>query len=137
MKKQGAYVLYFDVKQPLTLCIGSLKTILLPSGRYAYIGSARAGIEGRVRRHKRLAENKAGKCHWHVDYLLIHPQIQLVGETTFAGASECEISHQIASRKGTTVPIPKFGSTDCRHKCKAHLYRIRTKHKCRIRISSA
>lgn len=134
MKKQGAYILYLNVKQPLTLCVGSLKTIFLPPGRYAYIGSARAGIESRIRRHKSLAEKKAGKCHWHIDYLLVHPQIQLVGETAIAEGSECEISHQIASRKGTTIPVPKFGSTDCQQKCKAHLYHLKTMKKCRISI---
>jgi len=135
MKKQGAYVLYLDVKQPLTLCVGSLKSIFLPMGRYAYIGSARSGIAGRIRRHKRLAEKKTGKRHWHIDYLLVHPQIQLVGETAVVGGSECDISLQIASRKGVTTPVPKFGSTDCRHKCIAHLYRLGIGKKCRIRIT--
>jgi Uri superfamily endonuclease len=136
MKKQGAYVLYLDVKQPLTLCVGSLKSIFLPSGRYVYIGSARAGIAGRIRRHKRLAEEKAGKLHWHIDYLLVHPQIQLVGETVLVGGSECAISHRIASRKGTTTPVPRFGSTDCHHKCKAHFYRLDTEKKLRFKIVS-
>jgi sugar fermentation stimulation protein A len=134
MKKQGAYILYLDVKQPLTLLAGSLKTIFLPEGRYAYVGSALAGIDSRIRRHKRLAEKKAGKCHWHIDYLLAHPLVQLAGETVIAGGSECEISHQIASRKGTTTPVPKFGSTDCRKKCKAHLYHLKATKKCRIKI---
>ncbi len=134
MKKQGAYILYLDVKQPLTLYVGSLKTIFLPQGRYAYIGSARAGIESRIRRHKRLVEKKTGKCHWHIDYLLVHPQIQLAGETAVTGGSECEISHQIASWRGTTTPVPKFGSTDCRKKCRTHLYLLKTKKKCRNSI---
>ena len=134
MKKQGAYVLYLDVKQPLTLRVGSLENVFLPSGRYAYIGSARAGIAGRIRRHRRLAEEKAGKLHWHIDYLLVHPQIQLVGETILTGGSECAISHQVASRRGTTIPAPKFGSTDCRHRCKAHLYRLETGKKLRLRV---
>jgi Uri superfamily endonuclease len=135
MKEQGAYVLYLDVKKPLTLRVGSLKSVSLPSGCYAYIGSARAGIAGRIRRHKRLAEKKSGKRHWHIDYLLVHPQIQLVGETILAEGSECAISHQIAARKGATTPVPKFGSTDCRHKCKAHLYRLETEKKLRLRIA--
>jgi Uri superfamily endonuclease len=136
MKKQGAYVLYLDVKQPLTLCVGSLKSIFLPSGRYAYIGSARTGIAGRIRRHKRLAEKRGGKLHWHIDYLLVHPQILLVGETILAGGSECAISHQIAARKGTTAPVPGFGSTDCHHKCRAHLYRLKTEKRLRLKIAS-
>jgi len=134
MKKRGAYVLYLDVEEPLTLCVGSLKTIFLPSGRYAYVGSARAGIEGRIRRHKRLAEKKSSRRHWHIDYLLVHPNIQWVGGTALEGANECDLSHQIASRKGVTIPVPKFGSTDCRHKCDSHLYRLRTGKKCRFRV---
>lgn len=134
MKKQGAYILYLDVKRPLTLYVGSLKTIFLPQGRYAYIGSARAGVEGRIRRHKRLAEKKAGPRHWHIDYLLAHPQVQLASEAAITGGSECDISHQIASRKGTAIPVPKFGSTDCRKKCRAHLYHLKMTKKCRIRI---
>lgn len=134
MRKQGAYILYLDVNQPLTLRVGSLKTIFLPQGRYAYVGSAGAGIESRIRRHKRLAEKKKGQCHWHIDYLLVHPLIQLAGETAIAGGSECEISHQIASRKGTATPVPKFGATDCRKKCRAHLYHLKTMKKCRISI---
>ncbi len=127
MKKQGAYVLYLDVDRPLTLHVGSLNTIFLTPGRYAYIGSARAGIDGRVRRHKRLAEKGTGKLHWHIDYLLVHPQIQLVGETDLAGSRECDVSRHIASRKGTTIPVPGFGSSDCHDKCRSHLYRLKDK----------
>ena len=124
MNKQGAYVLYLDVKRPLKLTVGSLKSIFLPPGRYAYIGSARAGIAARILRHKRLAEEKTGKIHWHIDYLLAHPQIQWAGETALAGENECDVSQRFASRKGVTAPVPKFGSTDCRRRCEAHLYRL-------------
>jgi endonuclease-3 len=134
MKKRGAYVLYLDVKQPLSIRVGSLKGVILPSGRYAYIGSARAGIAGRIRRHKRLAEKKSGKRHWHIDYLLVHPQVRLVGETALPAAGECDISRQIASRRGATTPVPKFGSTDCRRGCRAHLYRLGTEKTLRLRI---
>ena len=134
MTKQGSYVLYLDVKQPLTIRVGSLKNVFLPPGRYAYIGSARTGIAGRIRRHRRLAEKKSGKRHWHIDYLLVHPQVQLAGETRIPEAEECDISHQIASRRGTTTPVPNFGSTDCRHRCKAHLYRLATERMLRLRI---
>jgi len=124
MNRQGAYALYLDVKRPLKLTVGSLKRISLPPGRYAYIGSARAGIAARILRHRRLAEEKTGKIHWHIDYLLAHPQIQWVGETAFVGENECDVSQRFASRKGVTVPVPRFGSTDCRRRCTAHLYRL-------------
>jgi Uri superfamily endonuclease len=71
-KKRGAYVLYFDIETTLTLHVGSLGSSVFPAGRYAYVGSARRGIAARVSRHKRLAVEKAGKIHWHIDYLLIN-----------------------------------------------------------------
>jgi Uri superfamily endonuclease len=126
MKKGGAYVLYLDVKRSITLCVGSLKRVVLPSGRYAYVGSAHRSIAGRVSRHKRLAEQKTGKLHWHIDYLLTHPQIQLAGAIALAGISECDLSRRIASRRGSSTPVANFGSTDCRAGCKAHLYRLGT-----------
>jgi len=124
MLKQGAYLLHLNVRRSLNLSVGALHGIFLPAGRYLYIGSARRGIDGRIARHRRLAEQKAGKLHWHIDYLLTHPQIQLTGQTTLPGRGECDISHRIASRKGVSAPVPDFGSTDCRSGCKAHLYRL-------------
>ena len=123
-RSPGTYIVLMTLEQTAEISVRQDRVWTLEPGLYAYVGSARAGIEERVRRHRRLGENKTGKCHWHVDYLLVHPQIRLVGETTLAGARECAISHQIASRKGTTAPVQGFGSTDCSHKCKAHLYRL-------------
>ena len=125
MPKKGAYVLYLEVPNPLTLPVGALKACFLPAGRYAYVGSAKSGIEGRISRHRRLAATKTGKRRWHIDYLLVHPEVRLVEAKTFAGDSECRISRGLASRKGVTAPVPRFGSTDCRAGCKAHLYIIR------------
>jgi Uri superfamily endonuclease len=124
LKKQGAYVLYLDVRLPLTLTVGSLGRFFIPAGRYAYVGSARTGIAGRIARHRRLAEQKAGKIHWHIDYLLMHSHIQWAGDVMMEDGVECDISKQIASKKGVTVPVPGFGASDCRSECKAHLYRL-------------
>jgi len=124
MRKKGAYILFLDVPKSLTLDVGALKTCSLPAGRYAYVGSAKSGIDGRVSRHRRLSILKAGKLRWHIDYLLAHPEVRLTGEKRLAGSSECDVSRRIAARKGITVPVPRFGSTDCRAGCKAHLYRL-------------
>ena len=126
-QKRGAYILYLHVNSSLTLSVGVFGDIYLPAGHYVYVGSARRGIAGRIARHKRLAETKAGKLHWHVDYLLGHPQIRLAGEAALPESGECEVSRRIASRKGVSVPIPRFGSSDCRSGCRAHLYRFSQK----------
>jgi Uri superfamily endonuclease len=136
LQQQGAYVLYLDVQRPLTLWAGAvLKAIFLPAGHYVYVGSARRGIAGRIARHRRLAEQKAGNLHWHIDYLLAHPRIQLTGDAALGGCLECDVSRQIAARRGVSAPIPNFGSTDCRSGCKAHLYRLGTGKKRCIRIA--
>jgi len=129
MQKEGAYVLHLDVRQSLTLWVGALNCIFLPAGHYVYVGSARRGIDSRIARHKRLAGQKKGTHHWHIDYLLTHPQIQLTGETALSGRSECDVSRQIASRTGVSAPVPDFGSSDCRSGCKAHLYRLGAEEK--------
>ncbi len=124
VKKQGAYVLYIDVNLSLTASVGSLRTVSFPCGRYAYVGSASKGVAGRIARHKRLAEQKTGKLHWHIDYLLIHPNTVWAGEIMLEDGNECAVSKQIAAMKGVTAPVPGFGSTDCRAGCEAHLYRL-------------
>jgi Uri superfamily endonuclease len=124
MNKKGAYVLCLRVEQPLLLRVGSLGTVSLPAGRYAYVGSAQLGVAARVARHRRLAELKAGKMHWHIDYLLTHPQVNWDGEILMEDAVECNLSRQIASMIGVSAPKPGFGSSDCSAGCAAHLYHL-------------
>jgi len=120
--KRGSYVLYIDIELPVTLQVGSLGSSVFPAGRYAYVGSARRGIAARVLRHKRLAMQKEGKLHWHIDYLLVNRHTKLAGEAVPENEIECTVSKRMASMNGVTVPVPGFGSSDCRAKCAAHLY---------------
>jgi Uri superfamily endonuclease len=127
MNQEGAYILYLDLPQSLTLDVGVFKNAFFPAGRYAYVGSAARGIKQRIARHRRLSSQKMGRLHWHIDYLLVHPDVRLFREQALAGSNECRVSHQIALKKGITVPVPGFGSSDCRAGCKAHLYRVHKK----------
>jgi Uri superfamily endonuclease len=122
MKRRGAYVLYLHVKTPLKLTVGSLGVACFPAGLYAYVGSACGGVAARVARHRRLAENKSGKPHWHIDHLLVHPHTAWADAIMLGNGIECKISKGIASEKGITTPVPGFGSSDCRTGCEAHLY---------------
>ena len=119
---RGAYLLHIDIKQPLKVKVGALGMASLPAGRYVYVGSACRGIEARIARHLRLAKHKAGKIHWHIDYLLVNRHTKWVNAVALEDCVECEISRQIASKKGITVPVPGFGASDCRAGCRAHLY---------------
>jgi len=122
MSSRGSYLLNINVGQPLTYRVGLLHKATFPPGRYIYVGSARRGISSRIARHHRLAEQKAGKLHWHIDYLLVNPYVQWAGSVALEDGIECEISRIISSIKGVTAPVSRFGSSDCRKGCKAHLY---------------
>jgi Uri superfamily endonuclease len=126
MQKMGAYILTLQIRQPIALVIGALGQFRFPAGRYLYVGSAARGIEQRIARHRRLAQSKTGKKHWHIDFLLTHPKVDLVRTHALERFNECDVSSEIASMKGINVPVPRFGSTDCRAGCAAHLYRIRS-----------
>jgi Uri superfamily endonuclease len=132
MIQKGAYILWLHLNRSVEINAGRLKDIFLPAGRYAYVGSARAGIAKRIALHKRLAETKEGKLHWHIDYLLVHPDAVITGEDLFSGISECAVSSRLASNKGVSAPAPGFGATDCRSGCKSHLYRLKRNKRNRI-----
>ncbi|NLT65078.1 MAG: GIY-YIG nuclease family protein [Acidobacteria bacterium] len=124
MAEQNAYLLFLDMGKPAAIEIGSLGVKAFPAGRYIYVGSARKGVDRRVGRHRHLAECKAGKLHWHIDYLLTHPDVRLAGSVTLKGACECDVARELLSFEGASAPVLRFGATDCRKGCKAHLYHL-------------
>ncbi len=119
----GAYLLELEVKEIVRVTVGALGLQELAGGRYVYVGSARRGIEARLARHDRSARNLAPR-RWHIDYLLGHPAVRLVRTHAFPGAEECGLSAHLAARPGVTVPIARFGASDCTAGCEAHLYQI-------------
>jgi Uri superfamily endonuclease len=118
----GAYLLYLRVSSRIRLRVGALGEVRMPSGVYVYVGSARRSLAARVERHRRLAELKEGKIHWHIDYLLVRREVKLLSIESFPRKDECDLSGKLARRMGTTVPMRGFGSSDCRAGCAAHLY---------------
>ncbi len=122
MSDTGAYVLHLSLNRPVTVRVPALGEHTLAPGWYIYVGSARRGIAARSARHERLARTKRGKLRWHIDFILTHPNFVLERTEAFPGVEECELSRRIASQSGITVPIRRFGSTDCRSGCPAHLY---------------
>jgi len=132
MQKQGAYILTLQVQRSIVLTIGALGQCRIPAGRYFYVGSASRGVDQRVARHRRLAESKTGKIHWHIDYLLTHPNVRLIQTQALHWSNECAVSLQIASTGSVSTPVLKFGSTDCKAGCQAHLYRAQGRTPVRI-----
>ncbi len=112
----GAYILLFRLPRCEDMTVGRLGTFDLASGHYAYVGSARGGLEARVGRHLR----GGGKKHWHIDYLT--ERAVDLGAYVFPSGQdiECELAKMVAGLPGATMPIRRFGSSDCR--CISHLF---------------
>ena len=111
---KGAYLLLIELDTTLELRIGTL-----PPGRYAYCGSAHGpgGIAARVGRH--LRRDKA--LRWHVDHLTGAGRVVAVHARP--GGRECDLFARVSRGLGVRVPVPGFGSSDCRH-CPAHLVAV-------------
>jgi histidyl-tRNA synthetase len=109
----GAYVLVIDLAEPVRVAIGG-HTWRLDSGRYLYCGSAHGpgGLHARVGRHMRRGK----PIRWHVDQLTEPGRVR--GALIFPGQRECALAAQLAH---LPVPIPGFGSSDCR-RCASHLF---------------
>jgi len=119
-----SYILVISIKDTLSFRNKVLGRYNLPGGTYLYAGSARASIKGRIMRHLRIAREKKAKPHWHIDYILLHRNASITDVLTFSGISECELSQTIASSKYSKVPVPGFGSSDCRKGCPAHFFMV-------------
>ena len=114
----GAYVLVIDTENVIALKIRGCAHRLSP-GRYLYCGSARGpgGIRARVGRHLK----KEKSLRWHVDQLTVKGEISKV--IVAPDATECALFEKLSDMRGSEVPIPGFGSSDCR-RCPAHLLRV-------------
>ncbi len=112
----GTYGLLFRLSKPIRVSIARLGNPELPEGLYVYCGSAKGpgGVRARLGRHLRCEKT----IRWHVDHLSL-------AATEVAGLvvrhdSECELRARIQRGFETLVPVPGFGSSDCRQ-CPAHL----------------
>lgn len=120
----GTYCLVLLLPAPARITAGRLDTFDLAAGWYLYFGSALGGLRGRVMRHLRAQKRR----HWHVDYLLMPDSPSAAGgiaevvEVWWVESPtrlECAWARAALASPGISVPIPGFGSSDCR--CPAHL----------------
>jgi Uri superfamily endonuclease len=122
----GVYALQLHLTEPTRLVVGRLGVFHLRPGEYVYVGSAQGpgGLRARLGRH--IQGN--GIPHWHIDALRQVCQVSFfLCRVNSASASqggiplECRWSQALATFPGASIPIPGFGSSDCRHGCHAHL----------------
>jgi len=123
----GDYALLLRLSQELALSVRSLGEFRLQPGEYLYLGSARGpgGLRGRLNRHlERIAGHKLHPPHWHIDHLLAAATVQAFFYALAEPADprrECLWSQSAGQLPGALFPIPRFGASDCRSGCRAHL----------------
>jgi Uri superfamily endonuclease len=116
---RGTYALHLVVSRAQLIEVGRLGQQYLPIGDYFYLGSARGagGLRARVGRHLR----GDGARHWHIDYLRAIAEVCEVFYAVTDTSLECAWSQALAQLPQAFIPIPHFGSSDCRSGCAAHL----------------
>jgi Uri superfamily endonuclease len=115
----GTYVVHLSLVSAQRISVGRLGPQHFPSGDYFYVGSARGagGLRARVGRHLR----GDGARHWHIDTLRAVAEVQDVFYTVTDTPLECVWSQALAKLPDAFIPVPHFGSSDCRSGCEAHL----------------
>lgn len=113
----GTYTLVIEVTERIELEVGALGSRTFETGWYGYVGSALgSGGFSRIDRHRELADGERETRHWHIDYLLGHPESRLdcVVQTRDVDG-ECAVAQAL-----DTPATPGFGCSDCR--CETHLF---------------
>ena len=115
----GTYTLLVELREDAVVEVGALGEHAFDRGWYAYTGSAFGpGGFARVGRHRELAAGERDARHWHVDYLLGHPETALREVVRSSGVDiECAVARSLPEG-----PVPGFGASDC--DCPSHLAAI-------------
>lgn len=113
---RGGYLLIISLDRAIRLKKKRFQGCVIRPGLYAYAGSAQGpgGIAARLKHHF----SKKKKVHWHVDHLTL--QASRIEAFAFLHLRECELIEGLLKAAGSSVPLPGFGSSDCK-RCPAHL----------------
>lgn len=113
----GTYALILRSSRSERLQIGRLGILEQEPGYYIYVGSAfgPGGLWARTRRHRR----KIGASHWHIDYLKPWLDLREIWYTHDPVRREHQWAKALLTVPESSVPLPGFGSSDCR--CGTHL----------------
>ncbi|MBW2697673.1 MAG: GIY-YIG nuclease family protein [Deltaproteobacteria bacterium] len=113
----GTYALLLQCVRSGRVAVGSLGVMDVEPGVYIYLGSAfgPGGLRARLSRH--AARRKVKR--WHVDYL--RPRMSLGGAwfSTSSHHQEHDWAASVLALENGTVPLPRFGASDC--SCSSHL----------------
>jgi Uri superfamily endonuclease len=122
-KNAGTYALILQLIAGRLIQVGKLGAFHFPAGHYIYIGSAfgPGGLAGRIGRH--IAPVKSdSRLHWHVDYLRRWAPVTEIWCAEHAEPREHDWAEIAGRLPGSTLPVPRFGASDCR--CRSHLFHL-------------
>ena len=114
-KNKGIYILIILLERDIEVEVGRLGTFTFQSGWYTYTGSALNGLEQRIARHR----SRGKTLHWHIDYFLQYAEVKEVKSILTHKPLECSVNSLLCSEKRSSIPVQKFGSSDCG--CASHL----------------
>lgn len=120
MPSSGSYALFINVSRKINL--RPEKQWTLDPGNYVYAGRASRGLPARVARHKK--RNKL--IRWHIDWLTTQRSVTCKNIIILPEhpEQECAIVRALMNLPTPSAPIARFGSSDCREGCPAHLIMI-------------
>jgi Uri superfamily endonuclease len=116
--KPGTYALVLSCTSNARIRVGRLGPMRLRCGYYVYLGSALGpgGLRARIAHHQKIST----RPHWHIDYLRAYTRIHSVWLNCDGRRHEHEWAVALKEAKGSMVPLPGFGASDCG--CPSHLY---------------
>jgi Uri superfamily endonuclease len=125
----GTYALLFRLAHKKKVQIGRLGAFTFERGDYVYIGSAfgAGGLRARIERHLRQRKRK----HWHIDSLLTHARVTGIIYATERDSLEHRWSQAASQMRGATIPVRRFGASDCGDGCAVHLIQL----DCKINVA--
>ena len=97
--------------------IGKLGQFNIRAGYYVYVGSAfgPGGIRARIAHHLKISE----RPRWHIDYLRPAMDPIEIWFTFDSRRREHLWAGLLAGHRNATIPVSRFGASDCR--CESHL----------------
>lgn len=111
---RGAYLFLLRLPHAQPLQVGRLGEFDVDAGWYIYVGSAMAGLDARLRRHRRRRK----RIHWHIDHLRQAADEVVPLAIRSSRRQECDLAADVGRMYG--LAIPRFGASDCG--CPGHLF---------------
>jgi Uri superfamily endonuclease len=114
----GTYVLVLSSAKAALIQVGKLGSLQLGPGIYVYVGSAHGpgGLRARLAHHLEAT----ARPHWHIDYLRAHVAPEEVWYCYDRISWEHGWAYCLGTMSGASVPLARFGSSDC--VCESHLF---------------